>query len=172
MRIKVGRTGAGDVVLVDVELRVGVGRAGGVECQWDVGGVEGVEPDRLAPRSIVVEGLWDVLSVSATGARYDQCSFTVDDVPAIWKVVQFSAEFFTKRKGTYNCARSERDIRYCGVCRYSHLSSPMADDVEAVFPCHDHLNVFQRVIDPLGINTGLLAHKASKAVRHLTFCSF
>lgn len=39
------------------------------------------------------------------------------------------------------------------------------DDVEAVFPCHDHLNVFQRVIDPLGINTGLLAHKASKAVR-------
>lgn len=40
------------------------------------------------------------------------------------------------------------------------------DDVEAVFPCHDHLNVFQRVIDPLGINTGLLAHKASKAVRH------
>lgn len=42
------------------------------------------------------------------------------------------------------------------------------DDVEAVFPCHDHLNVFQRVIDPLGINTGLLAHKASKAVRHRT----
>lgn len=40
------------------------------------------------------------------------------------------------------------------------------DDVAAVFPCHDHLNVFQRVIDPLGINTGLLAHKASKAVRH------
>lgn len=40
------------------------------------------------------------------------------------------------------------------------------DDVEAVFPCHDHLNVFQRAIDPLGINTGLLAHKASKAVRH------
>ncbi|KAI3394047.1 hypothetical protein diail_3266 [Diaporthe ilicicola] len=37
------------------------------------------------------------------------------------------------------------------------------DDVEAVFPCHDHLNVFQRVLDPLGINTGLLAHKASKA---------
>lgn len=40
------------------------------------------------------------------------------------------------------------------------------DDVEAVFPCHDHLNVFQRIIDPLGINTGLLAHKASKAVSH------
>lgn len=40
------------------------------------------------------------------------------------------------------------------------------DDVEAVFPCHDHLNVFQRVIGPLGINTGLLAHKATKAVRH------
>lgn len=46
------------------------------------------------------------------------------------------------------------------------------DDVEAVFPCHDHLNVFQRVIDPLGINTGLLAHKASKTVRNLAFCSF
>lgn len=42
------------------------------------------------------------------------------------------------------------------------------DDVEAVFPCHDHLNVFQRVIDPLGINIGLLAHKASKAVRPQT----
>lgn len=40
------------------------------------------------------------------------------------------------------------------------------NDVEAVFPCHDHLNVFQRVLDPLGINTGLLAHKASKAVSH------
>lgn len=44
------------------------------------------------------------------------------------------------------------------------------DDVEAVFPCHDHLNVFQRVIDPLGINTGLLAHKASKDVRHRALC--
>lgn len=42
------------------------------------------------------------------------------------------------------------------------------DDVEAVFPCHDHLNVFQRVLDPLGINTGLLAHQASKLVRHRT----
>ena len=67
-RRKGRRTSAGDVVLVDVEPRVGVGRAGGVECQWDVGGVEGVEPDRLAPRSVVVEGLWDVLSGSATGA--------------------------------------------------------------------------------------------------------
>lgn len=46
------------------------------------------------------------------------------------------------------------------------------DDVEAVFPCHDHLNVFQRVIDPLGINTGLLAHKASKDVRNLVFYFF
>lgn len=44
------------------------------------------------------------------------------------------------------------------------------DDVEAVFPCHDHLNVFQRVIDPLGINTGLLAHKATKAVRFRAPC--
>lgn len=46
------------------------------------------------------------------------------------------------------------------------------DDVEAVFPCHDHLNVFQRVIDPLGINTGLLAHKASKDVRNPAFYFF
>lgn len=46
------------------------------------------------------------------------------------------------------------------------------DDVEAVFPCHDHLNVFQRVIDPLGINTGLLAHKASKDVRNLVVYFF
>lgn len=46
------------------------------------------------------------------------------------------------------------------------------EDVEAVFPCHDHLNIFQRVIDPLGINTGLLAHKASKIVRNLAFCFF
>lgn len=38
------------------------------------------------------------------------------------------------------------------------------DDVDAIYPCHDHLNVFQRVIDPLGINTGLLAHKATKEV--------
>lgn len=39
------------------------------------------------------------------------------------------------------------------------------DDVESIFPSHDHLNVFQRVIDPLGINTGLLAHKGTKDVR-------
>ena len=47
----------GRVVLVDVELGVWVGKVRGVERERDVGGVEGVVPDRLAPGAVVVQGL-------------------------------------------------------------------------------------------------------------------
>ena len=50
--------GRGRVVLVDAELGVRVSEVRGVQREWDVGGVESVVPDRLAPGAVVVEGLW------------------------------------------------------------------------------------------------------------------
>ena len=46
-----------DVVVVDVQLRVRVCRAGGLKCDGDVGGVERVVEDVRPPGTIVVEWL-------------------------------------------------------------------------------------------------------------------
>ena len=46
-----------DVVVVDVQLRVRVRRAGGLKCDGDVGRVESVVEDVRAPGTIVVEWL-------------------------------------------------------------------------------------------------------------------
>ena len=54
-----GRLCAGllDVVVVDVQLRVRVRRAGGLKCDGDVGRVEGVVEDVRPPGTVVVEWL-------------------------------------------------------------------------------------------------------------------
>ena len=46
-----------DVVVVDVQLRVRVRRAGGLKCDGDVGRVEGVVEDVRPPGTVVVEWL-------------------------------------------------------------------------------------------------------------------
>ena len=51
------RTCALDVVVVDVELRGGVGGACSLEGSRDVGGAESVVEDIASPGTIIVEGL-------------------------------------------------------------------------------------------------------------------
>ena len=63
MRIVIGgsaeeQTGASNVVLVDIELGVRVGRARSIERDRDIGGIENLVKLGLAPRPVVVERLW------------------------------------------------------------------------------------------------------------------
>jgi hypothetical protein len=50
-------TGVFDVVVVDVQLRIRVGLAGGLESNLNVGCTEGVVEDVRAPSTVIVEGL-------------------------------------------------------------------------------------------------------------------
>ena len=83
-----------DVVVVDVELGVWVGKVRGMQRERDVGGVEGVVPDRLAPGAVVVEWFYICLSVPIDSDAHN-CERTVDDIPT---VCRFSRELSNRMK--------------------------------------------------------------------------